>query len=222
MALFFYIEASVLVSLLYMPMQASGNPVTESGQPSLLGSCRFPQSESELRIATQWLVNQTLAVSLQRNAQTMGKELFILLDNVQKATPIPIMKYACQSGYNWACTTPVSGGGSESIGGAGRLRQSSKNTPQSEFPLVKLYASTEGDIDLSRRCEWAHLRPHCVFNSAIFPPILCETDCISTCSGRVRKVDISVIAVSGCDAGQLNWRATGKQLVPVNYNVCAC
>ena len=221
MTLPFHIQAFFLVSLIYMSMQASGKPV--GGQPNLLGSCRFPQSESELRVATQWLINKTFEFprALQRNAQTTGKQLFVMLDKVQKATPIPVMKYACQSGYHWACTTPDSDGSEQSNGRAGRLRQN-KKLMQSQLPFGKLYTSAEGQVRLNTRCEWAHLRPHCVFNSTIFPPILCQTDCRSTCSKKVEKVHISVIAISECEAGQPTWTMTTKHLVPIKYNACGC
>ena len=193
----------LLVFLIFASLAAMGNPL---GRQSSLGNCTFPQTDSELRTAMQVLINKT---KLFHGGQADARALEFL-QRVQEATPLPVMKYLCDSSYSWACS-----------GDDGRVRVAPQETP-SDDAWSSLYAQpAEDQVDLHGQCEWAHLRPRCTFDRTLFPPILCQTRC--RCSRRSAKsIDLWVIKIDRCKDGKLEWKLKNKKLIPIKYNACSC
>ena len=190
------------------------------GINSTSDACSFrPENEQDLQDATRRLteiVSEQFSGNESRTLDVLKK--FELL---QAHTPIPLAKYARAEGLEWAnCSSDTS-----------RMRApDSQTTDNWRFDHLSLPSQSLLDIyvlggiannhgQLQRECEWSFLRPNCVFNRTLFPPIICQTRCRSntkTTSGwcgndkscqRVKsKKELLVMKADRCDAGRIVWK----------------
>ena len=170
------------------------------------------------------------------------------LQNIQDVTPFPIIRYACEVCPSFAlsemCRTPPDiGRGREHIQ-VPASNDSAAVRSYKQFSLAnamaKTYSFSKGrrNLNLRKSCAWAYLRPECIFNPTIFPPIICQPKCNSSkftcsCGKKCSKKcsvsnplywrEVTFLEMTGCNrTGHVQWIARSRSLLPLQYGVCGC
>ena len=203
------------------------------------GNCQFsPENENDLREATRRL-SEIISALIFVNIDVPGDDprnsgVLPAFELLQAHTPFPLMKYACAAELPWAIcnesyasrTSRIRTPDKRAPSAAVQTQESSELT--SSNSLIDLYLSSRGKDDHQAQCELSHLRPHCVFNPKIFPPVICQAKCSTStlridqaCAEAVARNPLVVMEIERCGTGgEPVWKKKTIPVLPLENGVC--